>query len=405
MSAPEATQAVPTLATAHDALTAAHAYAELIADTAGDRDRIGGVPWAELAALDRSGLLGITVPAQYGGGELPPSVLAEVIRIIAEADPAIAQVPQGHYLFVDVIALWGSEALRWEMFAKILGGARLGNALSERGGQHAQDLQTRLMRSGDGYRITGRKYYCTGAVSSDFIAVSALDEDQRLSIAVVDRHDRGIAAGEDWSAMGQRATVSGTTELTDVAVPSSRVFDYSQAFERPQLLGARAQLVHAAIEVGIAGGALRDTREFVVSRGRPFFEAVRGGWGERAVDDPHTVLRFGRLDTQLRAAQELLRWAAEVLTAIGLEPADEEQAAHGSLAVARAKAFGSETAVLIASDLFAMTGASGTDERHDLNRHWRNARTHSVHDPVDWKYHHIGAHALTGVAPPNHGQL
>ena len=132
-------------------------------------------------------------------------MLAEVIRIIAEADPAIAQVPQGHYLFVDVIALWGSEALRREMFAKILGGARLGNALSERGGQHAQDLQTRLMRSGDGYRITGRKYYCTGAVSSDFIAVSALDEDQRLSIAVVDRHDRGIAAGEDWSAMGQRA--------------------------------------------------------------------------------------------------------------------------------------------------------------------------------------------------------
>ena len=134
---------------------------------------------------------------------------------------------------------------------------------------------------------------------------------------------------------------------------------------------------------------------------RPCAEAAASG----RCDDPHTVLRFGRLDTQLRAAQELLRWAAEVLTAIGLEPADEEQAAHGSLAVARAKAFGSETAVLVASDLFAMTGASGTDERHDLNRHWRNARTHSVHDPVDWKYHHIGAHALTGVAPPNHGQL
>jgi alkylation response protein AidB-like acyl-CoA dehydrogenase len=82
-----------------------------------------------------------------------------------------------------------------------------------------------------------------------------------------------------------------------------------------------------------------------------------------------------------------------------------ESAALGSLAVAKAKAFASETAVLVASDLFALTGTSGTDRRWDLDRHWRNARTHSVHDPVDWKYHHIGAYQLAGTLPPNHGQL
>jgi len=160
----------------------------------------------------------------------------------------------------------------------------------------------------------------------------------------------------------------------------------------------------AAIEVGIAGGALRDAGEFV-NRARPFFEAVRGGWAQRAGDDPHTILRFGRLVTQLTAAEQLLSWAAGTLAEIGLHPADARAAARGSLAVAQAKAFGSETAVSIASELFALTGTSGTDERYDLHRHWRNSRTHSVHDPVDWKYHHVGAYALNGTLPPNHGQL
>jgi len=100
-----------------------------------------------------------------------------------------------------------------------------------------------------------------------------------------------------------------------------------------------------------------------------------------------------------------LRWAAGELEDIGLDVADPDAAAHGSIAVAQAKAFASDVAVDVASQLFALTGASGTDRRHDLDRHWRNARTHSVHDPVDWKYHHIGAWELSGVAPPNHGQI
>jgi alkylation response protein AidB-like acyl-CoA dehydrogenase len=105
------------------------------------------------------------------------------------------------------------------------------------------------------------------------------------------------------------------------------------------------------------------------------------------------------------AAVQLLRWAADVLEELGLHPADADAAARGSLAVAQAKAFASEVAVDVASQLFALSGASGTDRRFDLDRHWRNARTHSVHDPVDWKYHHIGAYELSDTIPPNHAQL
>jgi len=221
----------------------------------------------------------------------------------------------------------------------------------------------------------------------------------------VPREARGVTLDRDWNVMGQRATVSGGARYEAVEVDPGRLLDYQGAFEVPQQIGARAQLVHAAIEVGIAGGALSDARWFVTEKGRPFFEAVRGGWTETAGGDPHVIQRFGRLATQVRAAETLLADAAAVQDEVGRRPADAEAAARGSIAVAQAKAFASEVAVAVASDLFSMSGASAADEKHDLSRHWRNARTHSSHDPVDWKYHHAGNWLLNGVLPPNHGQL
>jgi alkylation response protein AidB-like acyl-CoA dehydrogenase len=90
---------------------------------------------------------------------------------------------------------------------------------------------------------------------------------------------------------------------------------------------------------------------------------------------------------------------------VGRVPATAEDAARGSLAVAQAKAFASEVAVGVSSDLFSLSGASAADEKYDLSRHWRNARTHASHDPVTWKYHHIGNYLLNDVPPPNHGQI
>jgi alkylation response protein AidB-like acyl-CoA dehydrogenase len=109
--------------------------------------------------------------------------------------------------------------------------------------------------------------------------------------------------------------------------------------------------------------------------------------------------------TQVRAAEALLAAAAGTLDEVTRRPADAAAAARGSVAVAGAKAFGSEVAVEVASELFSLSGASAADERYDLSRHWRNARTHASHDPADWKYHHIGNYLLNDVSPPNHGQV
>jgi SfnB family sulfur acquisition oxidoreductase len=393
-------------ATHEDALAAARVYAEAIVPGAADRDRAGVAPREELHQLDRSGLLAITVPAIHGGSGLGPITLAEVIRIVAAADPAIAQAPQGHFLFIDALRMFGTVLQQRRLFAEVLGGGRIGNALAERGTAHAQDLKTKLRRDAAGeLRLSGHKYYCTGAHTARWIAVTAMDERDRLSVVFVRRDDPGVGTHDDWNAIGQRATASGGIEFDDVVVDPGLILPYWHAFDGPQQLGARAQLVHAAIEVGIAGAALRDGAEFLRTRARPFFEAVRGGWATTAAEDPNTLLRYGRLATQVQAAEELLRWAARELEEVGLAPADADAAARGSLAVAKAKAFGSETAVHVASELFALSGASAADAKYALDRHWRNARTHSIHDPVDWKYHHIAAYEVSGTVPPNHGQL
>ncbi|GLZ08350.1 hypothetical protein Acsp03_58160 [Actinomadura sp. NBRC 104412] len=65
------------------------------------------------------------------------------------------------------------------------------------------------------------------------------------------------------------------------------------------------------------------------------------------------------------------------------------------------EAAASAAAVQVASDMFALTGTSATDERWNLHRHWRNARTHTLHDPEVWKYHHIGDWVLNRRLPPD----
>lgn len=387
------------------ALATADALAAEFATGAIERDRDGAVPRDALARLDASGLLAITVPEAYGGLGAGPRLLTEVIRRLAVADPALAQVPQAHFLFVDVLAFAGTPHQRERLFADVVAGRRIGNALAERGARHAQDLKTRISREPGGVRLNGTKGYATGALTAAWIAVSALDETGRLRVAFVQRDDDGVALDAVWPVMGQRATVSGGVVLDDVAVDAALVVDYAGIFERPQLVGARAQLVHAAIEAGIARAAVADAAWFLREKARPFSEAVTTGWVEKASDDPYALHRLGENGARVSAAEALLARAARRLEAVGLHPPDAAAAASGSLTVAEAKAFASDVAVQAATDLFAIGGTSSTDRKYGLDRHWRNARTHSVHDPVAWKYHHLGGFLVDGRLPPNHGQL
>ena len=362
-----------------------------------DRERL--LPRKEVDLLSASGLFGITVPREYSGADVSCVTLAEVFRLLAAGDSSLGQIPQNHFFCVEALSLGGSPSQKKFFFAELLEGKRFGNALTERGGKHVFDLATKITRLPDdgGYLINGKKFYSTGALFADWIPVMALDEQGRAVIAYVPRDAEGLEVIDDWSGMGQRTTASGTTVLNNVHVPGQYVVPHYRTYERPQYFGAHGQLMHVAIDVGIAEAALADTREFVRTRSRYYFDTNL----KSAAEDPFVVRRFGELKIYVNAARALLRSAAEAVDRAKANT-DEETAAASSIAVAEAKQLAEWTALKVTNDLFALSGTSATLAEFDLDRHWRNARTHTLHDPSRWKTYAVGNYYLNDIKPNNH---
>ncbi|MEU1344810.1 SfnB family sulfur acquisition oxidoreductase [Streptomyces sp. NPDC005827] len=384
-----------------EALAVAAALADTFRAGAAARDTERRLPRAELDRLSASGLLAVTVPAEHGGADVSALTLAEIFRLLGSADASLAQIPQSHFAYVNVIRRQGTDEQRKFFYAELLAGARFGNAQSEAGTKHVQDIRTRLERSADGsYVLRGVKHYCTGALFADWIPVLARTEDDHLQVAYVPRDAPGLTVDDDWDGMGQRTTASGTVRLDGVPVPADRVLPHYLTFQGPQLHGAVAQLLHAAIDAGIAGGALAEAVEFVRTRSRPWFESEV----ETAAEDPLLIQRFGELALRVRASEALLREAARSVDAARADLTDAS-AAEASIAVAAAKVTAADAAVEVAGALFEVSGTRSALNSLNLHRHWRDARTHTLHDPTRWKIQQIGRYVLGGTPPPRHGLL
>jgi SfnB family sulfur acquisition oxidoreductase len=384
-----------------EALAVAAALAEEFRAGASARDAERRLPREELDRLSASGLLAVTVPAEHGGADVGPQTLAEIFRLLASADGSLAQIPQSHFAYVNVIRRQGTEEQRKFFFAELLAGRRFGNAQSEAGTKHVQDIRTRLTPRPDGsYVLDGVKHYSTGALFADWIPVLARAEEDKLHVAYVPRETPGVTVIDDWDGLGQRTTASGTVRLEGVEVPADRVLPHHLTFEGPQLHGAVAQLLHAAIDTGIAGGALAEAAEFVRTKSRPWFESGV----ETAAEDPLLIQCFGELAVQVRASEALLREAARAVRVAQADLTDDS-AAEASIAVATAKVQAAQAAVDVASALFEVSGTRSALNSLNLHRHWRDARTHTLHDPTRWKIQHIGRYVLNGTRPPRHGLL
>ncbi|MFD8237010.1 SfnB family sulfur acquisition oxidoreductase [Streptomyces sp. NPDC059696] len=384
-----------------EALAVAAGLAADFRKDAAERDAVRRLPHAELERLSASGLLAVTVPAEYGGADVRAETLAEIFRLLAAADASLAQIPQSHFVYVNVLRRQGTHEQQKFFFGEVLHGKRFGNAQSEAGTKHVQDIRTRLARRPDGsYVLDGVKHYSTGALFAHWIPVLARADDDTLHVAYVPRDAPGLTVVDDWDGMGQRTTASGTVRLESVSVPADRVVPHHLTFQGPQLHGAVAQLLHAAIDAGIASGALAEAVDFVRTKSRPWFES---GF-ETAAEDPLLVQRFGELDLRVRAARALLREAARTVDA-ARDDLTDDSAAEASIAVAAAKVSAAEAAVEVGSALFEVAGTRAALDSLGLHRHWRDARTHTLHDPARWKVQHIGRYLLNGTRPPRHGLL
>jgi SfnB family sulfur acquisition oxidoreductase len=340
------------------------------------------------------------VPKAYGGAGVRAGTVARVIAALARADGSIGQIPQNHFFMIEGLRLQGTEEQKRFFYGRVLAGERLGNALSETGTKTAHDHATRITRDGPVYRLNGRKFYSTGVLFAHWVAVVANDDNNVSTFAFVPRETKGITIVDDWSGFGQRTTGSGTTLLDNVEVHPFAVLSFAALFEHPTSMGPFAQIMHAAVEQGIAEAALADAVQFVRTSARPFKDARV----DRASDDPYTIATVGELKIRVDASSALLDRAGEFVDRSAAEPSAESVAA-ASVAVAEVKIASTEAALFVTSKLIELAGSSATLSKHGLDRHWRNARTHTVHDPVRWKYRAVGDYWLNGVNPPRHGAI
>lgn len=383
-----------------EALSIAHELAAEFAKSANVRDTDRILPFDELDALAQSGLLAITVPPEYDGIDVSNAVLAEITAILSEADSSIGQIPQNHFYILEALRTDGTEEQKAFFFGRALAGDRFGNALSERGTKTVGDYATRLTPDGPGFRLNGRKYYSTGVLFAEWIVVFALDPNDKLTMSFLPRGAEGLQIIDDWDGFGQRTTGSGTTVLQNVYVTADAVVRHHRGFERPTTIGSVGQIIHAGIDLGIARAAFAETLNFVRDHARPWMDSGV----EKAADDPLTIARIGQLAIRLEAATATVERAGKKVDVAQIN-GTEESVVEATLAVAAAKVLTTEIALETSNTLFELAGTASTKIGLNLDRHWRNARTHTLHDPVRWKHHVVGNYHLNGVKPPKNGAL
>ncbi len=383
-----------------EAIAVAKSLVPLFARDARERDLERRLPFEEVEAFSQSGLWGITIPREYGGAGVSQRTLAKVFVELASGDASLTQIAQNSFEIIDVIRRTGSEEQKRALFGLVLAGYRLGNAFSEFKGKNVEDFSTRIVRRGDHYVVSGEKFYSTGALFAHLVPIIALDEEGHVVVAVAERDAPGLTVIDDWSGIGQRTTASGTVRIEEVVIPASRLLPAHIVYENPSAVGPQSQLLQAAIDAGIAKGALAATIDFVRNLARPWIDSGQ----EKATDDPYTIAAIGDLAIRLHAAEALLDRAGEQIDAT-LRDINLDSIALAKVATAEAKVLATDIALLATSKLFELGGTRASLARHGLDRLWRDARTHTLHDPVRWKYHAVGQFYLNGVHPPLHSWI
>ncbi len=381
------------LASEADAIAAAHRVADALRPIAADKAREGELPREQLDLLFGSGVPAIAVPKAFGGLGASISTIVETVRIISHADGSIGQVLQLHNVMIAGILASPSEDTRRFFAPRILAGDRFANALAEVGGKNKLALKTTLTpRAEGGYLLNGRKFYSTGSYLADWLSVGCVSPDAMPASAIVARDAPGVTVIDDWRAFGQRSTMSGTVIFEDVVVP-----DLFAPGRRGQTRAGltRPQILHAAIDTGIARGALDSAIDYLRNHSRAWIESGE----ERIRDEPHVIKQIGEFAAAVHAAEIVLRHAAEVYDRQLLDPGNEALTTEAILAVAHARVQSDAASLKIGAGLFDLLGARAVQDKYNLDRFWRNARAHTTHDPIRWRLHMIGNHALNDEVP------
>ncbi|WP_336957371.1 SfnB family sulfur acquisition oxidoreductase [Acinetobacter johnsonii] len=384
-----------------DAINAAYHVADFALEGRDQRDQNRQLPFAEVELFSQKGLGGIRIPQTFGGAFVSNKTLAQVFRIINKADSSVGQIPQNQIALLNMIDILGSEQQKQFIFNEILNGKRLANGGPERNTKDTKTLNTTLSIENGRYYVDGEKFYSTGSSFAHWLAIKAIHPEGYVVLTLVDATAQGVEVIDNWNGFGQRTTSSGTVKLQRVEVDPLLIFDERKLVDDVNYRGAFSQLMQVAIDVGIAEAAFEDTLS-AVKKARPIVDAQV----EKASFEHYILQEVGKSAVLLDAAILLLDEAAEYLDELDqLSVVSAEQAAKASILVAEAKVYANDAALQISEKLLELGGSRSSLSQHNLDQHWRNARVHTLHDPIRWKLHALGNYYLNNTFPARHAWI
>jgi alkylation response protein AidB-like acyl-CoA dehydrogenase len=378
-----------------------------IAEGESERERERTLPFEAIDLIRRAKLGALRLPVSAGGSGYSVRELFEIIIRLAEADANVAHILRNHFSVVELLVRRprDEQARQWQQ--AVADGIIIGLATTEVDSPQVGNVtpNTTLSPDSGDYVLNGTKYYSTGTLYSDFVLVRAADPSGKLGATIIPVKREGIELIDDWDGLGQRLTATGTTHFRNVRVKHQEVvFDAPDVGYGAPYSNTFAQLFLTAIVAGIARAALRDAAALVRSRKRTFYYAP----SEVPTDDPILQQTIGQIASGAFAAETVVLAAAETLDvatdAFDAGAPNATEAAHkAALLSAKAKIIADDFAIRAGSLLFDVGGASATKKATNFDRHWRNARTLSSHNPTTFKARSIGQYVINGTPLPAKG--
>ncbi|MEN8411847.1 acyl-CoA dehydrogenase family protein [Acinetobacter bereziniae] len=376
------------------ALDIAKELAKQFAQTAAERDKAGGNPKFERDLIRKSGLLSLAIPQQYGGQGADWKTIFQTVQTIAQVDSSLAHVYAFHHLLISTVQLFAQPEQYQQWFEQTVQQHLFwGNTLNP------LDKRTTVQQvSENEFIFHGDKSFCSGSIDSDILLCSGFNDVDQLLIAVIPTQREGVSFLGDWNNMGQRQTDSGTSHFEQVKVYKDELLLNPGPLSTPysSLRPLIAQLIFVHLFLGVAEGAFEVARQSIQTQ-----KAWSKSLAEQAIHDPYIQKHFADFYVQLQSVRLLIEQAVEALQAawnIG-EDLTEQQRGQVSIAIATAKIAATNSSLFVTQNIFQVLGARATTAQLNLDRFWRNVRTQTLHDPIDYKYQEVGDWVLTGKVP------
>jgi len=373
-----------------------------LAARAAEHDRDGTYPFEAIEALKAAGYFAAPVPIELGGlGVSRAHDLVVASSRLSRGDASVAIGVNMHLVAVlnmvrrHEVALASGAERRARLFAASLeqivrDGVVLAAAISERG----QDLTrpgTVATRTGSGWRIDGRKMFCTmsPAATDLYVAVRYTDDEgtERYAYAMVPTDARGVVVHDDWDALGMRASGSNSVSFEGVKLPDAGVRGGFRAGDPLPYMerNLHSGLFHAAASLGIAESA----------------DAIaRDGLSRRINGDARPRTQVADNAVELAAARAVLARAADLIDHHrATNPASDGSAGELKALFAEtqaAKAFVNAAAAGIVDRALALSGGAGYRSDNPLSRAYRDVKAGSFMHPLgaNRAYDYLAAVAL-----------